>query len=526
MLTKKGESTPKGNIPKICVIGLDGMGLSFLRFLCKKANLPSICKIVNHYSGAPLSIPPYTPIAWTTIFTGVNPGKHNIYSFVKPTRDRKRTKAVSSLDVAYPRIFEIFSMYGCKSVVVNVPLTWPYYGIVGRKNIILVSDWLAPKQRIFPKILESKYSEFLVKPPHNWRRYGSVKDYVKDVLKFLNTRLNIYYDLLESYEWNLFTIVFSETDWILHVMPEILLGKNLDHFIRILDVIDRFIKRALEISSLVILTSDHNFSIKKQYIDINNFLHARGMLDIKYTIDLKKMFKRTFITEFVDEKSFKKGKLTTFAQIFQRIIRDNAIGHFLFKYLLTHHPELLPIKRIVNISSSVAFSPDPACWGVYILHKNLEKKVIENLRKVPGVQKIIKNTEIFYGPYASNGPDLILLPDKNTAFVSNPMEETYTGKLLSHHYVNALFAMKGDNVLKGNTENIVLSDIVPSILYYSGLPIPKDMDGKVLTNAFDLEIPIKFSNHVIMKYNIAKRLQKKGDHQKVLRFKKKHKLHA
>ena len=57
--------------------------------------------------------------------------------------------------------------------------------------------------------------------------------------------------------------------------------------------------------------------------------------------------------------------------------------------------------------------------------------------------------------------------------------------------------MKGDGVRQGEVAGAAVTDIAPTILYLMGIPIPGDMDGHVLTQAFAEEHlranPVKLS---------------------------------
>jgi len=55
-----------------------------------------------------------------------------------------------------------------------------------------------------------------------------------------------------------------------------------------------------------------------------------------------------------------------------------------------------------------------------------------------------------------------------------------------HHEPEGILMMMGPNVKKGKElDHAHIMDIVPTIMYVMGLPIPSDMDGKVLTTAFE-----------------------------------------
>jgi len=69
---------------KVLVLGIDALDPKVVSSLIEQGALPNFAKLSQEgsFSELPTSIPPETPVAWTTIATGVNPGSHGIYDFV------------------------------------------------------------------------------------------------------------------------------------------------------------------------------------------------------------------------------------------------------------------------------------------------------------------------------------------------------------------------------------------------------------------------------------------------------------
>ncbi len=51
--------------------------------------------------------------------------------------------------------------------------------------------------------------------------------------------------------------------------------------------------------------------------------------------------------------------------------------------------------------------------------------------------------------------------------------------------MDGIFIMKGTDVRRGvRVSNLSIMDVTPTILYYLGVPVPDDMDGRVLSDLF------------------------------------------
>lgn len=69
---------------KVLILGLDGMDPHLLQVWMKQGKLPSFQKLWNQgdFRRLRTSIPPQSPVAWSNVTTGMNPGGHGIFDFV------------------------------------------------------------------------------------------------------------------------------------------------------------------------------------------------------------------------------------------------------------------------------------------------------------------------------------------------------------------------------------------------------------------------------------------------------------
>lgn len=69
---------------KVIVLGIDGLDPQLLRHYIQKENLPNFVRLAKAGSFRDLgtTIPPQSPVAWSSLITGTNPGVHGIFDFI------------------------------------------------------------------------------------------------------------------------------------------------------------------------------------------------------------------------------------------------------------------------------------------------------------------------------------------------------------------------------------------------------------------------------------------------------------
>ncbi|MCK4421375.1 alkaline phosphatase family protein [candidate division WOR-3 bacterium] len=136
---------------KVIVLGMDGLDPELLEKLIKEGKLPHFERLakVGDFKRLETTLPPLSPVAWSTFQTGVNPEKHNIFGFLKRIpqgyklesadtsfKDVRRTIQIGKyrIPLGKPSIrsnrmskafWKILGEYGIFSRILNVPVTFP-----------------------------------------------------------------------------------------------------------------------------------------------------------------------------------------------------------------------------------------------------------------------------------------------------------------------------------------------------------------------------------------------------------------
>ena len=161
---------------KLFFFGIDSATWDLIIPWVKQGKLPGFAKFIKQGLTTDLysTTPPLTPIAWSTLYTGVNPGKHGLFGFYR--FDKKKQITINlAFDRKLPTMFNLLSKAGLKVASLNMPFTFPVEPVNG----IMLSGFLTPDLKanyIYPKELGKRFAKIF--PNHSFTeksRYGMDK---------------------------------------------------------------------------------------------------------------------------------------------------------------------------------------------------------------------------------------------------------------------------------------------------------------------------------------------------------------
>jgi predicted AlkP superfamily phosphohydrolase/phosphomutase len=273
---------------KVAIIGIDGVPCSLLQRFIGEGLMPNFSKLVEKgtLSGMTVSVPEVSSTSWTTFMTGVNPGRHGIYGFMELHKETYKWRFPNSNDIKSETIWEMAGKQNKKSIVLNVPSTYPARPLNGILTAGFVS--LDLKKATYPESAYEYLKDLGYKMDVDTRKaFESLGAFAEDIDETFAIRKKAILHFLDNHDWDLFIGVITETDRLHHYLWTALEDSKHpqhDFFINFYKQLDEFIGEVYERvgdDTPFIMLSDHGSTAIKQEIYLNTWLQEKGYLKFK-----------------------------------------------------------------------------------------------------------------------------------------------------------------------------------------------------------------------------------------------------
>jgi len=434
----------------------------------KSGDLPRLSAIrdQSQFSCLKSVVPPHTAPGWTSITTGVNPGKHGIYYFHNfSTSPYTITNSTNS---STPRVWDYVEALNGKSVVVNVPVTYPVHKISG-SIVAGIPPWYIDKRSVYPDdLLKRLKSEgYEIDSPMSRGIENRPDALVSRLLATEEKRVDVFLNLLKESEWMFGMIVFTALDRLQHKI----LGKGekeINEVRRGYHEIDGLVGKIIDslgggINFLVV--SDHGFNPRPIAFYPNAWLHAQGLLQRK--------------------SSF--GYRTT------RALHDLFDGHLLWlpqNMTKGFQGANVVVHTIdaVDVTKSRAFVPGTD--GIIVVKsKEDQKSIISGLSALKDdsgrkICSIYTREQVYKGDKLDSAPELLIVPREDVNIRTDPFSKNVVSSsgnfAKANHGPNGIFLAVGPGIRKSESMDVCLEDVAPTSLALMGIRSPDFMDGHVI----------------------------------------------
>ena len=454
---KQVEVIAKASPPlgRVIVVGFDGIDPEMIGQFVAEGVMPNTARLIEQgaFGGLMSTLPPSSASAWTSAFTGVNPGKHGIYGFMgQPAPDAEGNIVFNtSLQRGFNAVWQMLGQHGLRSTVINIPLTSPADSLNG----LMVAGFPHASEDtstfFWPRSLRQELTDYTFDAFRVMVAKDKEDRFIQKMEGIESKRLEVGLRLLDRHDWDLFWIVFTFTDRYQHYLWKYwdknhpmydpvggaqYGGAIRDAYVMADAYLGKFMDK-MEPNDLLVLMSDHGFGRLYWTVNAQNFIY-RTLGPTREVV----------CADFFGAK-FKMDVTGPNAEERYKSIRDRMI-------------------------EGLRTFEDPA-------------------RGVRIIDSIYVKEQIYTGPYLSKAPDIVCLenpdyvlftlsrtPDLRVIDAGPAPDRAFSG----FHRRRGTIGLYGSQVLAGQAFEARIVDITAIILAYLGVPAPSELDGRVPVQVF------------------------------------------
>ena len=275
----------KRHFRRAIVLGLDGVPCSLARRLIDEGRMPNLASLVQGGSLLSLKsvVPTVSSVAWTSIATGCQPGRHGLFGFIDRVPATHEMFIPTARNRRVRTWIEHFNSVGKRVVSIGVPGTYPPRAVNG----IVVSGFLAPslEKGTYPlQVATELKSMGYVIDIDSWQARENKESFLDEVFDAFERRMEAVLRLMGREDWDLFVAHFLDTDRLHHFLwgeMEDQQQPYTDWFYRFYTRVDDLIgevKRHCDGDTALMILSDHGFCRLRKEVHLNYWLRESGFL--------------------------------------------------------------------------------------------------------------------------------------------------------------------------------------------------------------------------------------------------------
>jgi predicted AlkP superfamily phosphohydrolase/phosphomutase len=462
--------------------------------------------------------------------TGVNQAKHGLFDFVQRRSDDYALEVTNASHIHAPTLYDIASQQGRRVITVNVPFTSPPRPVNG----VVVGGPFAPaltRDMVYPssyfEVVESIAPDYFILPDYDSSATDPLSDYAGKLLQGITLRERVTLYLLENEPWDLFQVVFMASDEAQHTywkfQQDDQSGYNYvirDVYQRIDQAIGKILKQIAneghDRATTVIVMSDHGGGPLHLMVNLNRWLSDEGYLSFQ-------------APRAIDPWTRAKGRLLkSAAHAYRRYVPARVRLNLRTKLGIERFDRLKGNLESALLASSINWkqtrSYSLGSGGNILInlkgrepegtvepgaeYELLRQEIAERLMGLvdpktgePIVARVYRREELYKGPFLEQAPDLIIewrdyaywgrgrYDSQAPIFETQEHFDMSDQPLSGAHRMEGILIAHGEGI-RSDTEGEVayLVDLAPTLLGLLGLPIPRYMDGTVLSALLEATI--------------------------------------
>jgi predicted AlkP superfamily phosphohydrolase/phosphomutase len=529
---------------KVFVLGLDGATFNLINPWMEEGKLPHMAQLVKEGASGTLTstIPDHSAAAWSSFITGKNPGKHGLFHFSEHLPNSYKVRFVNASTRDGPSLWRIISDAGKKVGILNVPMTYPPEAVNG----FMISGMDSPgpdsgftyPSGIYEELQRNVGGYRIEFGLWSFISKGQIDLVVQKQKEAVKQRFAAMRYLMDHNPWELFVAVFTATDRAQHAFwkymdpkhplynPEFnhRYGSHILSIYQDMDEIVKYLLETLDDETLLMVMSDHGAGPSgARSLYLNNWLWERGLLFFRDSAKsnpstiisrCKNVLYRNWLGSLPRRLwgSLSREKKELLMKVFPGLL-DLVASRFYFSRI-----DMEKTKAYAEESKTFIWINKKRSDSMGLVepgeeYEQLRDFIIEELQNLtcpetnePVIARAYRKEEIYHGRHLNKAPDIIVtfrpagyVPRPSYSVDSSVVLQTLSRKTLEkdefnlrengRHEPNGILMVRGNRIKRGCVlEEAHIMDLAPTILYMMGLPVPDDMDGKVLSGIFEPDV--------------------------------------
>lgn len=506
------------NKPRTLIIGLDGATFDLIEPWIQAGCLPTLARLMAQGVYGPLLAWPNmnSAAAWTSMVTGCNPGQHGIYDFgtAAPQRGTRWRPTTARSRAKFP-FWHFLSAAGRTVGIVNVPISYPAdpvngFMLAGMDAPSVISPGFAHPPGLRDELRRAGINYILDAPKLKGLSKRNPRLLPDLVRRMVEGRSGATLHLMKTHDWDTLMAVFIATDRTQHFYWP---GEDVSFdsadwtpVRSVYEQIDSFLDEALKLvdeNTTVLLVSDHGFGASHYATRaVNQLLEQLGL--VCYHQSGSRLSSRLFKNLLLYGRkiiplALQPHLARAFPKLHLRSLSESAYWGIDWSNTQVYvHP--YGGQVFVNLKGREV--EGIVSTGEYDTLRQRVRGILMSLTDAPRGRRVMRAVErredLYHGPYSHEAADLYIHWDyavvrdslcyhtKGEPVIVQAPKMSGPGRQWGgSHRPQGIFIAHGPHIKRGAVvTKATLYDIAPTILYLQHHPIPRDMDGKVLTDIF------------------------------------------
>ncbi len=470
---------------QLLVVVIDGATWNVADPLMAEGRMPVLAALRAQGRAGVLrsTVPPLTPPAFASIFTGVGPGRHGVFDFFgHATDDFLERPPVDARDIDAPTVWEWLAASGLAVGLVHLPMTWP-----APPGVRFVVSSQPGARGVWPGGLGEELER--VAPGHliaaaGHRRWAGAAAMARAMTKAEELRQRAALHLARTRAWDVLAIGIKSTDAVAHTAWADHDATHPAHRPETVDRLaleyaraDRFLGelRTIAPDANLLLVSDHGHGPCTRTFGVNRWLMEAGFLCVKRRYEKA----ARSVARYRWLRARRGSGWDTFLEMvdWRRTLAYGGTG--------TEQGIYLNIPGRGRVRGEGDTLNPGGEWDATLcaILRRLESATF------PGGGARIRCTpreEVLHGPHLHRAPELFLSIDGGETIAREGLRPgplfRDAGRTSGTHRPEGMVVIAGPHVPKGGgtIEGARVEDAAPTIAALCGVPVPAGLDGRAL----------------------------------------------